>query len=52
MKLGWRWPAVRETRVVESTDAVNYTYVGGVLTEVKPENAVSNTANAGLAAAS
>jgi hypothetical protein len=50
--LAFRWFAVRETRVVESTDPVNYSYVGGVLTEVKTENAASGPADTGLAAAS
>jgi hypothetical protein len=29
--LSWRWTAVRETRVVESPDPVNYRYVKGSL---------------------
>jgi hypothetical protein len=29
-----RWFAVRETRVVESADPVNYSYVDGVLGEL------------------
>jgi hypothetical protein len=33
--LMYRWFAVRETRVVESTDPVNYAYVDGKLEEVK-----------------
>ena len=32
-----RWLAVRDTRVVESNDLVNYRYVGGKLIEVKTE---------------
>jgi hypothetical protein len=31
-----RWTAVRDTRVVESTDAVNYRYVDGRLEGVVP----------------
>jgi hypothetical protein len=30
-----RWFALRETRVIESADPVNCSYVGGVLKEVK-----------------
>jgi hypothetical protein len=33
--LAFRWFAVRETRVVESADPVNYSYVEGVLAEVR-----------------
>lgn len=33
--LSWRWTLVRETRVVESDDPVNYRYVDGKLVEVK-----------------
>jgi hypothetical protein len=29
--LQWRWAAVRETRVVESDDPVNYRYINGKL---------------------
>jgi hypothetical protein len=50
--LSLRWFTVRETRVVESSDAVNYSYFGGVLTEVKTENAALGPADTGLAAAS
>jgi hypothetical protein len=32
--LSGRWLAVRETRVVESDEPVNYSYVDGVLKEV------------------
>jgi len=32
-----RWFAVRETRVVESDDPVNYGYVNGRLESLKPE---------------
>jgi hypothetical protein len=32
--LSMRWLAVRETRVVESDDPVNYSYIDGVLQEV------------------
>jgi hypothetical protein len=32
-----RWFAVRETRVVESDDPVNYRYVNGRLESLKPE---------------
>ena len=35
--LAARWILVRETRVVESDDPVNYRYVDGGLIEVKPE---------------
>lgn len=31
-----RWMLVIETRVVESTDPVNYAWVDGALVEVKP----------------
>jgi hypothetical protein len=34
--LMFRWTAVRETRVVESDDPVNYRWVDGHLEEVKP----------------
>lgn len=33
--LASRWFAVRETRVVESADPVNYSYVDGQLVEVR-----------------
>jgi hypothetical protein len=29
--LPMRWFAMRETRVIECTDPVNYSYVGGIL---------------------
>jgi hypothetical protein len=32
--LAWRWTSVRDTRVVESDDSVNYAYHGGQLTAV------------------
>jgi hypothetical protein len=32
-----RWLAVRETRVVECDDAVNYRYIDGRLENLKPE---------------
>lgn len=35
MDLSMRWMMVRETRVVESDDPVNYSYVTGRLVEVK-----------------
>jgi hypothetical protein len=35
--LSYRWMAVREVRVVESSDPVNYSYVNRTLVEVKPE---------------
>ena len=41
--LSMRWLAVRETRVVESADPVNYTYIGGILKEVKAADAASST---------
>lgn len=44
--LSMRWFAVRETRVVESADPVNYSYVGGLLKEVSPEQSASSPANA------
>jgi hypothetical protein len=37
--LEMRWFAVRETRVVESTDPVNYAWVNGKLEMVKGEGA-------------
>lgn len=36
--LASRWLLVRETRVIESQDRVNYTYVGDRLVEVKIEH--------------
>jgi len=33
--LSMRWFAVRETRVIESTDPVNNSYLDGVLKELK-----------------
>jgi hypothetical protein len=36
--LAMRWFLVRETRVVESDDPVNYRYVDGGLIEVKPDD--------------
>ena len=36
-----RWMAVRDTRVVESTDAVNYRYVDGRLESVVPDEMTS-----------
>jgi hypothetical protein len=44
--LSWRWLVVRETRVVESTDTVNSTYVNGVVNEVTAEQAAPNPADA------
>jgi hypothetical protein len=41
--LSMRWLAVRETRVVESADAVNYTYIHGILKEVTAADAASST---------
>ena len=38
--LEMRWLAVRDTRVVESDDPVNYRYVDGKLIEVATEKAV------------
>src|SRR6266850_301631 len=38
-----RWFAVRETRIVESDDPVNYRYVGGRLESVVPEELTSAT---------
>ena len=38
-----RWFAVRETRVVESDDPVNYRYVDGRLVGVVPEESMSAT---------
>src|ERR1700694_4012761 len=38
-----RWFAVRETRVVESDDPVNYRYVDGRLESVAPEESTSAT---------
>jgi hypothetical protein len=38
--LEMRWFAVRDTRVVESDDPVNYRYVDGKLIEVATEQAV------------
>ncbi|MBO0784326.1 MAG: hypothetical protein J2P37_36450 [Ktedonobacteraceae bacterium] len=35
LDLSMRWFAVRETRVVESDDPVNYRYINGKLEEVK-----------------
>jgi hypothetical protein len=35
-----RWTAVRDTRVVESTDTVNYRYVDGRLESVVPDKMV------------
>ena len=35
--LSMRWILVRETRVVESTDPVNYEFVGGELNSVERE---------------
>jgi hypothetical protein len=43
--LSMRWLAVRETRVVESADPVNYTYIHGILKEVRAADAASSTAN-------
>ncbi len=40
-----RWFAVRETRVVESDDPVNYRYIGGRLESVVPEELTSATMN-------
>jgi hypothetical protein len=34
--LSFRWFAVRETRVIETDDPVNYKYVDHQLVEVKP----------------
>ncbi len=34
-----RWLAVRDTRVVESADPINYRYVGGRLKRAAPEEA-------------
>lgn len=33
--LSWRWLLVRETRVVESSDPVNYRIVNGVMSAVE-----------------
>ena len=41
--LSMRWFAVRETRVAESGDPVNYTYIGGILKEVTAADAASST---------
>jgi hypothetical protein len=38
-----RWFAVRETRVVESDDPVNYRYVDGRLESLAPEAATPAT---------
>ena len=35
--LSYRWMAVRETRVVESEDLPNYTYIDGCLQAIKKE---------------
>lgn len=35
--LMWRWTAVREVRVVESTDPVNYRYINGKLERIENE---------------
>jgi hypothetical protein len=35
LDLSFRWTAVRETRVVESADPVNYRYVNGRLEKVE-----------------
>ena len=43
--LSMRWLAVRETRVMESADPVNYTYIDGLLKEVRAEHAASRAAN-------
>ena len=40
-----RWFAVRETRVVESDDPVNYRYVNGWLESLGPEASASVTTN-------
>ena len=40
-----RWFAVRETRVVESDDPVNYRYVHGRLESLVPEELTSATMN-------
>jgi hypothetical protein len=40
-----RWFAVREIRVVESEDPVNYRYVGGRLESVVPGESTSATMN-------
>jgi hypothetical protein len=36
-----RWTAVRNTRVVESADPVNYRYVGGRLVGIEPQKSAS-----------
>jgi hypothetical protein len=45
VNLMMRWLAVRETRVVESDDTVNYRYVDGRLESVVPEESMSATTN-------
>lgn len=45
--LSMRWLAVRQTRVVESADPVGYTYIDGVLKEVKAADAAPSTTNEG-----
>jgi hypothetical protein len=40
-----RWFAVRETRVVESDDPVNYRYVDGQLESIELEESMSTTMN-------
>src|SRR5713226_6511845 len=40
-----RWFAVRETRIVESDDPVNYLYIDGRLESIAPEESMSATMN-------
>ncbi|AZO48068.1 hypothetical protein [Mesorhizobium sp. M4B.F.Ca.ET.058.02.1.1] len=35
--LMWRWTMVQDSRAAESTDPVNYTYIGGELKAVQQE---------------
>jgi hypothetical protein len=48
--LSWRWTAVRDTRVVESADPVNYRYVkGSLLTLEQTEEREERAAHGALA---
>jgi len=45
LDLMMRWTSVRDTRVVESTDPVNYRYIDGRLESVVPAVSLSVTMN-------
>jgi hypothetical protein len=46
--LSWRWTAVRDTRVVESSDPVNYSYVNRQLSDVARDDREAQDALADL----